>query len=266
MERNARETAQRAREEQAFAEIIPADLLEAVHTAGKSVRGADAVGYKAHEKVMRSKADAFIKYEESPLKSAQLYFRILGAAGYRPWKYYNQYDSVIVDHLLPRFTSDDTLATAALRLIDDQAGTLGAARWFLGSGGWKHLPEDGRERLLARLAQKSLEHPQSDARAETMIALGDMGGEWARDLLRKALHGGFHPPPYEDELKSNGGFVVLDGEWLDPYEHTDMAIAAFCLARMGDVGSRDRIIELLENAKEDLPILKKALRILDTKE
>lgn len=99
-----------------------------------------------------------------------------------------------------------------------------------------------------------------------MLALQAMGGDWARDLLRKVLHGGFHPPPYDVKYGFYDGLAVIDGDTLDTDAYTDTAIAAFCLAKMGDVASRHRISELLEDAEKGRPLLQKALRMLDIKE
>ncbi len=257
--------AEEERIENRYAELIPQQTLAAVSEAQRSREiswSTDTSGVKRRQLM----AEAFQKYEANAVTSVALYLRVLGVRSSGSWSVYYEYDSVIVEHLLPRFKGPDLTQGATLALTDEE-GTSGAARWFFGQDGWRNLDDSDREKILPQLAKRSLQSPASETRKKTMASLMLIKSEWATALLRDMLSRPAEQAETPTKRISSGWRIDLgDGDRLWSGEHSDAAWAAFCLAKLDDLRSRPAIEELASEIQgKDKDLLNKAIQLLREK-
>ena len=265
--RQARAAAQKYQAEQEkienrYVELIPQQTRAAVSEAQRSKEiswARDSSGVQ-RRKLM---AEAFQGHEKDAVTSVALYLRVLGVRSSGSSSAFYEYDSVIVENVLPRFKGAD-LAQGAIRAMDDDEGAGGAARWFFGQDGWRNLDESDRLKILPQLAQGSLQHPVPNARKKTMAALMLIRSEWATALLRGVLS---RPTGISETPSTKGDYGwridLGDGDQLWSNEYSDAAWAAFCLAKRGDRSSLSSIEKLAAEAQgKDKDLLNKALQLL----
>lgn len=252
---------ERMRREQRFAELISPELRRAAGEAARKVpRNTD----RREEKLAQAIADAFMEHAGDGQTSIELYLRVLGVTGVAgDWTYYDrQYP--LARYALPRFKGPE-LAQAALAVMKDEEGTVGAARWFLGEGGWRNLEESDRERILPPLAHAALPYRYADSRKIAMTALGEVNSVWAAQLLRDTLSRSIDPNWTRPKTKPRYGRKIdlPGGEPVYAEECSDAVWAAFCLAQMGHNESLPAIQTLADEAQEpDKDLLNKALQLL----
>ena len=249
------------RNQQRYTELIPPATLAAVAQA-QSSREISPANDPRQEKRRKLIADAFIKHEHDAQADIAVYLRMLGVTRDYAWNRYDSFDSIVTQHLLPRFKGAD-LAAAAVAVMKDEEGLAGAARWFFGEKGWRNLDESDRQRILLPVAEWGLRHRYMNTRKWVMTDLTEINTAWATDLVRGMLarptEAGWTPPnnPYGPSINVGGGEKVYEDEC------SDAVWAAFCLAKMGDVGSEAAIRKLADASQgRDKELLGKAIQLL----
>jgi hypothetical protein len=265
VEANQRQRDESIRRQQRYAELIPPQILASVLQAGRSEEASlrkDTSG-RTRFRVM---AEAFIKHEQDPQTSVELYFKVFGVIKNEPWNVYGgYYDSIVAQHLLGRFEGAAS-ARAALAVMGDEEGEMGTTRWFFGENGWRNLDERDRPRVLPRLAQRALGLDDRYARYKTMTVLGEISDEWAVQTLRRLLS---RPEVEQAGLTpGNSGYAVDfgDGRKVQSAQCSDRVWAAFCLAKRGDRPSLPAIEKLADESTERAKeLLQQAAELLRNK-
>ncbi len=251
--------------QQRYTEIIPKQTRNAVAEAGGGEISWREDTRTRVERQRKLEAEAFQKYEVDAASSVEMYLRILGVRSDGPWNRYYEYDVAIVQHLLPRFKGAP-LAEGTLRVMRDDEGASGAARWLFGEMGWRNLDETDREKVLPALARRSLEHRDGTARKQTMAALSDMNSAWAVEILRSVLSRPIAPGTAFARAGAGREIDLGAGNALWSGEYSDAAWAAFCLAKLGDRQSMSTIEKLVgESEGKDKDLLAEALQLLRDK-
>jgi HEAT repeat protein len=168
----------------------------------------------------------------------------------------------ITKHLLPRFKGQE-LAQGVADAMNDEEGTLGAARWLLGEDGWRNLDESDRQRLLTPLVQRALQYRHMDTRKKVMNALCEIGSPWAAESLRGLLSRPTEPGWKPANLKYGWRIKLVDGGEVRSDECSDAVWAAFCLAKIGETKSLPALRELADKYQgPDKDLLPKAVTLL----
>jgi hypothetical protein len=270
--RQAREQEQKWRAEERrvedrYAELVGRRTLAAVAEASREIWSSSNPREETRlreERRLTAQAAVFEKYEKDTKTSAERYLRFLGVRNNEAWDHYWENEAVIAMRLLPRFKGLD-LAQAALTVMKDDEGRIGAARWFLGEGGWRNLDESDRERILPPLAHRALQHPHAGSRKIAMLGLTEINSAWVAELLRGTLSRPTDPNWTRPEAKPWYGYKIdlATGEQIYEGECSDAVWAAFCLAKMGSTESLPAIQKLADESQGvDRDLLDKAIQLL----
>ena len=266
-EQEQKQRVEKRRVEDRYAELVGKQTLAAVAEASRKAWQSSSPREETRvraEKQLKAEAEVFEKYEKDTRTSVERYLRFLGVRNTEAWDSYWESEAVIAIKLLPRFKGPE-LAQAALAVMKDDEGTAGAARWFLGEGGWRNLDESDRERILPPLARRALQHRQAVSRKRAMAALTEINSAWAVESVRAMLSRPPDPNWTRPKWKVTYGWKIdlADGEPVYAEECSDAVWAAFCLAKIGDVESLPAIQKLAEEAQgPDKDLLNKAVQLL----
>ncbi len=263
--------AEEQRVEKRYAELVGEETLAAVAAASRRISQnfdpREETRLRA-EKQLKAEAEVFEKYEKDTRTSVEQYLRFLGVKNSEAWDSYWENEAVIAMKLLPRFKGPQ-LAQAALAVMKDDEGRIGAARWFLGEGGWRNLDESDRERILPPLARRALQHPHAGSRKIAMVSLTGINSVWVAELLRGTLSRSTDPNWTRPEAKPSYGRKIdlAAGERVYESECSDAVWAAFCLAKMGSTESLPEIQRLADESQgPDRNLLAKAIQLLRDKD
>jgi hypothetical protein len=270
--RQAREQEEKRRVEERrvearYAEIAGRQTLVAVAEASRKISRSYDPREETRlrvERQLNAEAEVFEKCEKDTRTSVEQYLRFLGVRNNEAWDSYWENEAVIAMKLLPRFKGPE-LAEAALAVMKDDEGMAGAARWFLGAGGWRNLDESDRERLLPPLARRALQHRHAGSRKIAMLALTEINSVWAAELVRGTLSRPADPNWTRPKTKPSYGRKIdlATGEQVYEGECSDAVWAAFCLAQMGNVESQPAIQRLADETQgPDKDLFNKALELL----
>jgi hypothetical protein len=258
-ERESKQASERKQQWQRLEELIPKQIFNAVIAA----RSTSTISWKEDprgEKRNELVGEAFKKHERDAVTSIILYLRLIGFAGDRGWHFYDFYDPILIKHLLPRFKGKE-LAEAVNAVMQDEEGLRGSSRWLLGEDGWKYLDKSDWDKILPPLAEFALTSKHDRNVKKTIASLYQINSPWAVDILRRIITG----PKRLNELKKRGGWIIDfgDGDKLRSNKYSDVAYAAFCLAKLGDIDSLPQIEKLAKNSEgQDKGLLEKALILI----
>jgi hypothetical protein len=269
-EREQEQRTEERRVEDRYAELVGGQTLAAVAEASRKISRSYDPREETRlrvEKQLKAEAEVFEKYEKDTRTSVEQYLRFLGVRNNEAWDSYWENEAVIARQLLPRFKGPE-LAQAALAVMKDDEGMAGAARWFLGEGGWRNLDESDRERILSPVARKALQHRHAGSRKIVMAALSEINGVWAAEALRGALSRPTDPNWTRPKTKPTYGRKIdlADNESVYADECSEAVWAALCLAKMGNGESLPAIQKLAQKYQgPDKDLLNKAIQLLREK-
>lgn len=269
-EQEKRYRAEEQRAEKRYAELIGKETLAAVAVVSRKISQSFDPREETRlrmERQLKAEAEVFERYETDTRTSIERYLRFMGVRNHEAWDTYWENEAVIAMRLLPRFKGPE-LAQAALAVMEDDEGRIGAARWFLGQSGWRNLDESDRERILPPLAHRALQHPHAGSRKIAMVGLTEINSVWAAELLRGALSRPTDPNWTRPEAKPWYGRKIDLGTGEEIYERecSDAVWAALCLAKMGNTESLHAIQKLADESQgPDRNLLDKAIQLLRDK-
>jgi hypothetical protein len=188
---------------------------------------------------------------------AEAYLRLFGC-DLGSWSHGDQFDGLIREQLLPQIAATDL---AAVKLVPGTQATNGLARWLFFERKWKEWKRPQLDAVLETTAREGLTHPRPENRRKTIIALGEMGNDTARQLLRMVLRGELQPRALPADAEAEiGGMVTFIAEPQGlPSSCPDNVHAAICLAKLADPKTKEERKTLIKTLKgEERIALEKA--------
>ncbi|MFZ2281730.1 MAG: hypothetical protein WAW39_28280 [Prosthecobacter sp.] len=226
-----RQAAAQRRRDSRISSLLPAAVSEGLSTA-ESLDQATA---------------AFEKHVPDVKSRASLYLRLFGCED-STWALSTGMDGTLQETWLPGIPKE-TLQAVILAASIPSEESMGAARWVFGLNHTDLIKQDGA--ALTKLARFALTHPRQSNRWRTLAVLRDTGTPEAVSLLRQVMRQGTQPRELEkDQIFEPGGQMTLYPNNISlPYETSDTAAAALCLALLGDAETKAEV----EKVRTSLP-------------
>lgn len=202
--------------------ILPAEALKALDKADSAESAAVGILKNVPEK-----------------QRAEVFLRMLGCDD-GAWSTSDQWDELVKDSLLPKLTVAEL---AAIKLDPNEQATKGLARWLYFERKYKDWPKKEMALVLEATAREGLIHPRNINRRKTIIALGELGGPKAVELLTSVMRKQIEPRKLADGLEAEpGGMVAFIPEPGGlPDECADFVHAAIWLAKLKDPQTKAEI-------------------------
>ncbi len=235
----------------------PADELAESRERGKAAERRQwamkailpATALRALEKAdSKESAGAAILKNVPKQQHAEIFLRMLGCDD-GAWSTSDQWDELTKEALIPKVS---VAGLAAVKLEPDSQATKGLARWLYFERKYKDWPKKEMALVLDATAREGLIHPREINRRKTIIALGELGGPKAVELLVSVLRKQIEPRKLADGLEAEpGGMVAFipEPEGL-PGECGDIVHAAIWLAKLKDPQTKAEIEKLGATLKD----------------